>query len=50
MEDQLATINHPTEAERVFEDIWCPRDVCKDKGPPAVHGYAWYQWMGLSHP
>ena len=27
MEDQLAIINHPMEAARISEDIWCPRDV-----------------------
>ena len=32
MENQLVTINHPMEAARIFEDIWCPRDLWKDKG------------------
>lgn len=31
MENQLVTINHPMEAARIFEDIWCPRDVWRDK-------------------
>ena len=51
MKNQLVTIIHPMEAARIFEDIWCPRDVWRDKRnfPPYMDMRGTNGWGLLVH-